>query len=98
MAMDVFLMPSHFEGLPVAGIEAQTTGLRCIFSDAVTKETDITGLCEFISLKESDDYWAERVLLPYERKDVSELILGSGYDVAEGADWLIKFYEGVYNE
>ena len=37
-AMDVFLMPSLFEGLPVVGIEAQASGLPCVFSDTITDE------------------------------------------------------------
>lgn len=37
-AMDVFVMPSLHEGLPVTGVEAQASGLPCVFSDAITKE------------------------------------------------------------
>lgn len=61
-AMDVFLLPSHFEGLPTVGIEAQCTGLPCVMSDSITKEAKITDRCEFVSLKKTPGYWAEKVL------------------------------------
>lgn len=61
-AMDVFLLPSHFEGLPTVGIEAQCTGLPCVISDSVTEETRISDRCSFVSLKESPEYWADEVI------------------------------------
>lgn len=61
-AMDVFLLPSHFEGLPTVGIEAQCTGLPCVISDSVTEETRISDRCSFISLKESPERWADEVI------------------------------------
>lgn len=61
-AMDVFLLPSHFEGLPTVGIEAQCTGLPCVMSDSITQEAAITDRCAFLSLKESPGYWAQRIL------------------------------------
>lgn len=61
-AMDVFLLPSHFEGLPTVGIEAQCTGLPCVISDSVTEETRISDRCSFISLKESLERWADEVI------------------------------------
>lgn len=61
-AMDVFLLPSNFEGLPTVGIEAQCTGVPCVMSDSITREVKITDRCDFISLKKSPKYWAEKIL------------------------------------
>ena len=61
-AMDVFVLPSWFEGLPTVGIEAQCTGLPCVISDTVTEETRITDRCYFLSLKKSPKHWAEKIL------------------------------------
>lgn len=56
-AMDVFCLPSRFEGLPISAIEAQAAGLRCLISENVTKEVQITELVSFLPLEET--YWAE---------------------------------------
>lgn len=61
MAMDIFLLPSLYEGLGVVAIEAQTTGLPCVLSDVVTREVNL-GNCSFISLNETVDKWATRIL------------------------------------
>lgn len=61
-AIDVFVMPSFFEGVPVTGIEAQFSGLNCVFSNKVPKEVDFTGNCKFISLDESPIFWAREIL------------------------------------
>lgn len=94
-AMDVFVFPSLYEGLPVTVIEAQAAGLKCILSDSITDEVKITNLVEFISLEKSPEFWAEKVLQyanGYERKDTSQQIKKAGYDVQENACWLENFY------
>ena len=59
-AMDAFVFPSFYEGMPNTVIEAQATGLPCIISDRVTKEADITGLVKFMPL-EAPKQWAEEI-------------------------------------
>ena len=59
--MDAFLLPSNFEGLPIAGIEAQSAGLPCYMSDTITKESKITKDCHFLPLKAGPEYWAEKI-------------------------------------
>lgn len=61
-AMDLFLMPSLFEGLPLTGVEAQVSKLKCFFSDAITKEVAITNNVKFIPLSLSAKEWAEIIL------------------------------------
>lgn len=93
--IDLFLFPSLFEGLPVVMIEAQAAGLRCIVSDTITSETDVTGRIKFISLKESAEIWAQTILdTTYEHEDTSESLRIKGYDTATMAEWLSEYYMG----
>lgn len=50
-AMDVFILPSHFEGLPIVGVEAQTAGVPVIFSDQISKESKLTNNVTFLPIK-----------------------------------------------
>ena len=61
-AMDVFVLPSRFEGLPVVGVEAQVSSTKCFFSNNITSEVKITKNVEFISLNCSSKQWAKKIL------------------------------------
>ena len=94
-AMDVFLFPSLYEGLPVTMIEAQASGLPCVISDQVSKECIITDdLVKIQSLKNSAGVWADIVLelAAQKRVDHSEEVKTSGYDVKNAAARAEKFY------
>lgn len=58
-AMDFFLLPSNFEGLPTVGVEAQCAGLPCLMSDIITHETRITDKCWFLPLQETPEVWGD---------------------------------------
>lgn len=60
-AMDVFVLPSLFEGVPLTGIEAQFAGLPCFFSDAVTREVDFSHRSQFLSLQSPPSAWAKEI-------------------------------------
>lgn len=59
-AMDVFALPSLFEGLPVTLVEAQAAGLPCFVSDKVTREADLTGSTVYLPIgAENTALWAD---------------------------------------
>ena len=96
-ALDVFIFPSIYEGLPVTLIEAQATGLKCFVSDVVDKKVDITGLIDFISLKKNAKQWAEHILKnkEYIRTNTYDKIVANGYDIKENAKQLENFYLSI---
>lgn len=80
-AMDVFVLPSLFEGLPLVGVEAQASGLPCVFSNAITKETQILPSCTFLPLNAGNDIWAETILncKPSDRAEAHNLVEEAGF-------------------
>lgn len=102
-AMDLFLLPSKFEGLGIVYLEAQANGLLCFGSDRVPKETEVTGLMHRISLEKGADKWAIEMLKAYEEQDDKhtvdfELFKKSGYDIKYVRNRLWDVYESCYNE
>ena len=94
-AMDLFLFPSLYEGLPVTLVEAQTSGLPCVISDKVPSESILSpDLVTVQHLNQSPEQWADHVLmrLTEHRTDHSEVIKSCGYDISETAKWLEVFY------
>ena len=94
-AMDVFVFPSLYEGLPVTMVEAQAAGLPCLISDKVPPECILTeGLVDVLPLSAEPEIWAEKILekknLP--RTDRRSEIAAHGFDITTEAVKLQEFY------
>jgi glycosyltransferase involved in cell wall biosynthesis len=92
-AFDVFVLPSLFEGLPITLIEAQCASITNIVSDAVTPETNITELLQYLPF--DIEVWVEAILgkRNFNRMDVSGKIREAGYDIEEEVTKLENLYE-----
>ncbi len=98
--MDVFLLPSAFEGFPVAVTEAIASSLRCVISDVIEFPRFENRVFD-LSLNESDETWADLILDVLQKpklNDGIELIRKSGFDVKDTAENLERFYNKLFSE
>ncbi len=86
-AMDCFLLPSRFEGLPVVAVEAQAAGVPCVLArDGITEQVKITESVEFLNLDQSVDEWAKEILKQADkREDNYQVMKERGFNIDEAA-------------
>ena len=100
-AMDVFVFPSRYEGLPVKMVEAQADGLPCLISDRVPPECILTdGLVDVLPLSAAPEVWAEEILKKraFPRTDRRAEIAAHGFDISAEAGKLQEFYLTAYEQ
>ena len=91
-AMDVFVFPSFYEGMPNTVIEAQAADLPALITDTITKGAKVTDLVDYLPLSASAEEWATNALslILVERKDTSDLLRASGYAIEDALKQFIE--------
>lgn len=100
MAMDILVLPSLFEGLPLVGVEAQATGLPCVFADTITEEAAILPEVEFLSLDETDERWAEVICKNRKnhREAAAKQVEEAGYGMDTVREQIRELYRSAWGE
>lgn len=98
---DLFLLPSLYEGLPYAGVEAQASGTVCVFSDVIDKKIALTPLAHFLSLQEGAKEWAQWILKQngqFEKKDYNDEIENQGFGLKGIGDYYTSLFEKISHD
>lgn len=91
--IDVFVLPSRYEGFPVVSVEVQAARIPALFSDTVAPTCKLTELIEFMPLDETDENWAKKTLeCSTKNRNIDITALKEKYDIKEKAKMLDRYY------
>ena len=93
-ALNVFILPSKFEGLPVVGVEVQAAGVPMLCSDKVSPEVKMSKCVTFLPI-DSTEPWVEGILREIEFRRIEDApadVIKAGYDIKATSQWLTELY------
>ncbi len=95
-AMDIFLLPSLYEGLGIVLIESQAASLPTLASSTVPSEVALTKYIQFLDLDAEPEIWAQKAINLYKlpRDNDVDNLYSAGYDIPDA----IKQLENIYDE
>ncbi|MGM0302302.1 hypothetical protein IGI66_001920 [Enterococcus sp. AZ048] len=94
--MDVFVMTSLYEGLPMVGLEAQAAGLKLVLADTISKDTKVTKNVCFVSLEKNIEQWVDNIIEPPFMNEMTVEL--QNYDVSYTTKQMEKIYNREYEE
>lgn len=96
-ALDLYILPSLYEGFPVAAVEAMATGLPCLLSNTITDELKFGSKVHYLPLN-NVTMWAEvaqQYISDQDRYSGQAEINNNGLDIRDTAKQLEKIYLGL---
>lgn len=95
-AMDLFVFPSHSEGLGIAGVEAQAAGLPVLCSEGIPPEAVVTEQVTRLPLSVGPEAWAEAALKARaeERCHAADTVEAAGFSIQAVADKIQRVWVG----
>lgn len=98
-AFDLFIFPSIFEGLGIAAVEAQISGLRCLFSENIVPDVNILDNNNYLNLN-CENPWLQIIERKkiYNREIDKSVFDQKGFNIEKECKKLEKIYNGDYNE
>lgn len=95
-AMDIFALPSHFEGLPISGVEAQAAGLPVVFADTIDREAAITDNCCFLPIREDSNIedWSNQFsqFAKLGHQNTTDTMTHKGFDISHTVEQFYQLY------
>ena len=90
--VDCLIMTSLFEGLPFVLVEAQAAGLPCVVSANVSRESNLSGLVQFVDFEAGEKVWVEKIILECkkERVDVAQKLIDQIFHWSAGDDHSVE--------
>jgi len=102
-AFDLFVLPSHFEGLPVVMVEAQANNLELLVSDTITKDAQIGSCVSYIPLEV--DQWVYSIKEAFGKRLITQVrnqkestfnkLKDSRFDIDINASQLVNYYKNI---
>lgn len=96
--MDILIMPSFFEGLPVSLVEAQASGLPVLASNTISQDVALTPNIKFLSLQSCLEIWIDEIITVYKsfkRIDATDFIRRNGFDIKDIVEKISTIYYNV---
>ena len=96
-AMDLFLFPSRFEGLPLVLVEAQANGIPIVCSDVITDEAIFSNNVLKLSLEMDKSVWVDSIIkmLANRNENVIYALKEYGFDINETSEMILERYKGI---